>query len=569
MADVILYTNNAETLLATTINAAATSVVGSDCSAFPSPGTAQIFYATLTDGVQTPEIIKVTARSTNTLTVVRAQEGTTAKSWTATSTTISVRITAASLNQFAQGALNSGNAKGTEAIDFQTARSGGVTKVASGNNSIALGSNNVASGTYSVALGTGGTATGQGATAIGAYAPNATGTDSTAVGTSSSATGTSATATGSGATATANYAASYGYSADATAADATAVGSGTTASGVSGTAVGKNAAATVGANATAIGSGAAASTDRSTAVGYNAVASTQADATAIGSGAAATTYFTTAVGFGALASGTRALALGNATASADDTVALAEGATASASGAIAIGNAATASGSSSLAVGGGALCRRDLSASIARTRILSLDTWATGSEYGYNTATDETVFSSYMDLTGGSTWTTATSYNHGHVVKPTTPNSYQYWLWTSDNTSITTAGAEPTWPTTHGDSVAAGSGAYWICVDAANYVVTLPTGVKFFPKSVGFIVEKYDTVTVQPDVSFGESGSLTKYLASTTTTKLTAAYAIEEYTALASYVGGGSLAVKLQTAATGTHLLGRAFWTGKFVDVVT
>lgn len=552
MANTLLYSNNAETLLATSINAAATSIVGTSCSAFPNPGSGEIFYATLTDGIQAPEIVKVTARSTNTLTVVRAQEGTTAVAWTATATTISVRITAASLSQFAQGALNSGNAKGAGAIDYQTGRSA-ATQVASGANSIAIGVNNTASGSTAIAIGIGTTVAGANSIGVGNTATCA-GSDSVAIGETTTAAGNTGTA--------------MGYAASAGGTNSTAIGRGSSASTSQCTSIGYNA-ATSAADATAVGSGATASKSGATAIGKGAVANTQDDTTAVGSGAAASNYFALALGYSASATGIRAISLGNSSASATDSTAIGEVATASGSGALAVGNSATASGSGSIAIGPSSLSRRDNSSNINSTRILAIDNWWTQSEYGFNCTNEETLFSSYIDLTGGSTWATATSYNHGHVVKPTTPNGYQYWLWTSNLGSITTAGAEPTWPTSHGGSVAAGSGAYWICIDAANYVVTLPTGVKFFPTAVGFITEKYNTVTVQPNISFGESGNLTKFLASTTTTNLTAAYSIEKYTTLASYVGGSSVAFKLQTAATGTQLLGRAFWRGYFVDVVT
>lgn len=82
----ILVANNAVGALASSINTSVLSIaLGSGQGAlFPSPGAGEFFYITLTrasDGGI--EIMKCTARSTDTLTVVRAQDGTTAKSFAA------------------------------------------------------------------------------------------------------------------------------------------------------------------------------------------------------------------------------------------------------------------------------------------------------------------------------------------------------------------------------------------------------------------------------------------------------------------------------------------------------
>lgn len=68
----IKYANNASTTLSTGISNSATSVAVVDGSVFPALATGDTTYVTLstTDG-NTTEIVKVTARVTNTLTVVR------------------------------------------------------------------------------------------------------------------------------------------------------------------------------------------------------------------------------------------------------------------------------------------------------------------------------------------------------------------------------------------------------------------------------------------------------------------------------------------------------------------
>ena len=81
----VLYTNNANTTLASSITNSATSLtVASGAGAlFPNPTSPDFFYCTLDDNAGNIEIVQVTARSTDTFTIVRAQDGTTAKAFSA------------------------------------------------------------------------------------------------------------------------------------------------------------------------------------------------------------------------------------------------------------------------------------------------------------------------------------------------------------------------------------------------------------------------------------------------------------------------------------------------------
>ncbi len=82
---ILLFANNAATTIAGAItNTALTVNLAPGAGAlFPSPGAGQYFLGTFNDaatGLLT-EIVQVTARSGDTLTIVRAQEGTTAQAW--------------------------------------------------------------------------------------------------------------------------------------------------------------------------------------------------------------------------------------------------------------------------------------------------------------------------------------------------------------------------------------------------------------------------------------------------------------------------------------------------------
>ena len=115
----IMWTNNATTTLASNITTSATSLtVSSGAGAlFPSPGTGQYFKLTLnpaTGSTPSPEIVHVTARSTDTFTIVRAQEGTTASAWS-TGALVQNLLTAGTMNALGQVIYNAGNPNGAVA----------------------------------------------------------------------------------------------------------------------------------------------------------------------------------------------------------------------------------------------------------------------------------------------------------------------------------------------------------------------------------------------------------------------------------------------------------------------
>ena len=101
----IKFSNNANTTLASGITAAATSlsVAAGTGAKFPTLAAGDYFFATLVSAANPSnfEIVKVTARSTDTFTITRAQEGTAALAFVA-GDTVQLRFTA----QTFQDALN-------------------------------------------------------------------------------------------------------------------------------------------------------------------------------------------------------------------------------------------------------------------------------------------------------------------------------------------------------------------------------------------------------------------------------------------------------------------------------
>ena len=100
----IKWANNATTTIASGISSSATTitVAGATGSLFPSAGGADYFYATLNDSSNNIEIVKVTSRSGDVMTVVRGQDGTTAQAFVG-GDKFELRPTAAGLAAAAEG----------------------------------------------------------------------------------------------------------------------------------------------------------------------------------------------------------------------------------------------------------------------------------------------------------------------------------------------------------------------------------------------------------------------------------------------------------------------------------
>ena len=105
-----LFSNNAKSSLAVAVGSdpdadTTLSVQTGDGSLFPNPGANQFFLVTLQDTNGNIEICRCTARNTDSLTVVRGQEGFSARAWNA-GDKIEARLTAGSLKPFDVLSLN-------------------------------------------------------------------------------------------------------------------------------------------------------------------------------------------------------------------------------------------------------------------------------------------------------------------------------------------------------------------------------------------------------------------------------------------------------------------------------
>lgn len=122
-----LFSNNAVSLISSPIDSTQTSItiIAGHGQLFPTPQANEFFAVTLEDQAATVrEIVHVTSRSGDTFTVLRGQEGTTARAWTASEgsdTLFDHRITADTLARLANDYSNSSFPAITnydEAIDY-------------------------------------------------------------------------------------------------------------------------------------------------------------------------------------------------------------------------------------------------------------------------------------------------------------------------------------------------------------------------------------------------------------------------------------------------------------------
>lgn len=114
----VLFTNNAATTLASSISSSATSitVASSTGNIFPTITGNDYFMITLQAVAGTPiEIVKCTARTGDTLTVIRAQESTTASAFTG-GDKVELRITAGEMTALVAGSARGG---GTDQVFYE------------------------------------------------------------------------------------------------------------------------------------------------------------------------------------------------------------------------------------------------------------------------------------------------------------------------------------------------------------------------------------------------------------------------------------------------------------------
>jgi hypothetical protein len=126
----VILKNNAFSTLAAGATASDTGIVVASGSAFPAITAGEYFYVTLVSQAGTTEIIKVTARVGNSMTVVRAQDGSTAATFQV-GTLVDMRVNVASIAELRDEALPGSAA--APAYTFSTDLNTGMYSVAADN----------------------------------------------------------------------------------------------------------------------------------------------------------------------------------------------------------------------------------------------------------------------------------------------------------------------------------------------------------------------------------------------------------------------------------------------------
>lgn len=189
-----------------------------------------------------------------------------------------------------------------------------------------------------------------------------------------------------------------------------------------------------------------------------------------------------------------------------------------------------------------------------------------------------------MDLAGGMPYQVNHTYKHGDVVKPTTPNGLQYYIWADwwkyDQTTCVSGPTEPVWPTTDWEYVDLSDGdppityGYAVSVDLQGngFDIYMDRGMTFYPTKFVWICDNLVNKTVDPVVSIGVTGDEGRYLNNVTVNGITASKQIKVFTP-ASNAGitfqGPSdvpLKIKLNTPAVADRFHGRWIVQGYFVE---
>lgn len=102
---------------------------------------------------------------------------------------------------------------------------------------------------------------------------------------------------------------------------------------------------------------------------------------------------------------------------------------------------------------------------------------------------------------------------------------------------------------------------------AATTTITVPTNSRFYPTEVGLILTTLGgTITTQPDISFGITGTNNKFVTQTTSS-LNAIYERDAYTPLTT-TGESTLTFTINVAATGSaDIKSRAYFKGILVEI--
>ncbi len=284
-----------------------------------------------------------------------------------------------------------------------------------------------------------------------------------------------------------------------------------------------------------------------TALGDNAVAVHPSSA-AFGYGARAEGESSTAVSWGARAQGPFALALG--------------------------GYVPVAHG---VSIGADARVSRADTLGICALPTIQRDNWWMGYGAKYYSAIEPVICLNFADFGSTPVWQSSTTYTDGDVVKATAGGDMQFVLWhglynaNALPNTMTSAPAEPTWPTAVGGDVAAEANEdhWWIAQNPTTGVIEpLPAGTVLYITEVGFFCFKYANVTAAPFISVGSSASPTAVINNQQLTGITGVNQRAKLTPTANVGITGDLQIRVDTKAAGANsqFFGRPYVRGFVVS---
>ena len=204
----IRFTNFARSTLAVGVTSGDTilALAGGGGAAFPALVAGQYFYATLEDAQLNREIVRVTGRTVDSLLVVRGQDNTAARPWTA-SASVSLRLNAAAMqDHLTQTAASQTAAANSEATATNAATSATVSQTAAANSATTAGNSATAAAASQTAAGNSATNAAASATTAGNAATSATASQTAAANSATAAAGSATSAANSAADAAASAA---------------------------------------------------------------------------------------------------------------------------------------------------------------------------------------------------------------------------------------------------------------------------------------------------------------------------------------------------------------------------
>lgn len=205
--------------------------------------------------------------------------------------------------------------------------------------------------------------------------------------------------------------------------------------------------------------------------------------------------------------------------------------------------------------------------------VLQLENGGVGAQYyseyqDFNLAYPSIGGTFAVDLGVPPVWQALTLYPRGSVVSPTVSNGKQYWAETEEIAGTMQSGPkEPDWLVgAPEEGVAATKGVWRPTPVPISFTQAMP--YPLVVTEVGFIAHKATAATL-PSISIGTPASPTRFASNIELTQITGAGCIHRI----PITSGGAMVSAMQytvdTAATGGQFLGRFYWRGFFVELMT